>query len=119
MSAMIPTIKTITPVTIEFNELRLTWSSPPTNGMKPNIPSIFTSLGPKFEIKRVYSPVVLGLNVVKKSFENSFVLTILPFGSRIDSLRVTFIDSSPECNITDTGRVVSLPAMLRLRIQRL
>jgi hypothetical protein len=75
---------------------------------EPNILSIFTSLGPKFEIKRVYSPVILGLNVVKKSFENSFVLTILPFGSRIDSLRVTFIDSSPECNITDTGCVISL-----------
>lgn len=49
------------------------------------------------------TPVTLGSNVVKKSFEKSFVLTILSFGSRIRSLRVTFVDCGSECNITDTA----------------
>jgi hypothetical protein len=37
MSAIIPIINKITPVTIEFNELRITRSFPPpvVNGMKP------------------------------------------------------------------------------------
>jgi hypothetical protein len=92
-----------------FNEFILPWSfPPPTSGRKPNIPSIFTLLEPKFEIKRIYSPVILGLNVATKSFENSFVLIILPFGSRTVSLSVTFVDSGSECNATDTERAVSL-----------
>jgi hypothetical protein len=45
---------------------------------------------------------------VKKSFENSFVLTILPFGSVTVSLRVTFADSGSKCNEVDIGREMSL-----------
>jgi hypothetical protein len=54
-------------------------------------------------MRKDVTPVALGSNVVKKFFENSFVLTILSFGSRIRSLRVTFVDCGSEGNITDTA----------------
>lgn len=53
-------------------------------------------------------PTVSTLNVVKKSFENSFVFTILPFGSVTVSLRVTFAESGSKCNAVDIGREMSL-----------
>jgi hypothetical protein len=39
---------------------------------------------------------------MEKSFENSFVFTILPFGSVTVSLRVTFAETGSKCNAVDT-----------------
>jgi hypothetical protein len=47
------------------------------------------------------------------------VLTILPFGSRIRSIRVTFVDSGYECNATDTaGREAPLTCNIASTVQK-
>ena len=118
MRVTIHKINIITPVMIIFTEFRLSRSFPsPTSGRKPNIPSTFTSSEPKFETKRVYSPVILGLNVVTKSFKNSFVLIIFPFGSRtfshLPGLRLCF---PAKIDLQKTQLRIWIKSLLQLKV---